>query len=137
MGEFNKPIARVSVDNSWLTAPKVCSVSGCEKDTHLAFFKVSDGRKTITGSPGDFILSRGDEKKLKDGYTIVRWIARCADCYCADLLGANKNQIKDEAKIISDRKKSGNYGLGVGGKAARMLLAEQIQKIAEKEVTHA
>ena len=67
--------------------PEICQVLGCGCGTHIILTQVRDGMgRTLTGSFSRF--GDTDRRSLHEGYTFVRFITRCAECYQNDLIRA-------------------------------------------------
>lgn len=78
--------------------PVCCNRGDCGNDAAIAFIRVqrNDG-KHLTGAASDFCFSKKNTGWiLRNDFMFRGWVARCAGCYCEELEGARKQQLKAE-----------------------------------------
>lgn len=85
-------------ENSGIPAPpKNCSVSGCDNETTVAIVSVLDNGRVRIGAFSRFGKYNNGILLLDPKYQFDYWITRCHECYMAELIKQNKQQIKSES----------------------------------------
>lgn len=78
-------------------APHRCSVGGCPNDAQVLFVVAEHDGRERSGAFADFcfehVAPNGKRSAtMKTGWTFVRWVARCGECYHRDLYARGKGK---------------------------------------------
>ena len=94
ISKFDRDIETPS--DSALVPPETCDVMGCGQPSQLAFLIADDGRKQRVVNGGMAIeRTSGGQLKVRSGWKVEGWIARCADCYQRELYRSGKGAMSD------------------------------------------
>jgi hypothetical protein len=90
----------LAIEQSSLRWPEKCDRGSCERDTAVAFARAKrDGGREFVVNGGAVIerVSRAqkDELRVRPGWQMLGWIARCAECYSHEVAKAGKSQMYD------------------------------------------